>query len=111
MLEKIGSAAEKGMIPVISRVTLLSPLAIASPQYVLFPVVPGGEGGLGAAETDGCFAFPRQRPGQPRQAGRGAPADRPIRRPAGCRSWERRKSAFVPLPRPRSVEGDFPEAH
>ncbi|KAM6081655.1 dystrobrevin beta isoform 11-T12 [Chlamydotis macqueenii] len=30
----------------------------------------------------------KKRPGQPWQAGRGAPADCQIRRPAGCRSWK-----------------------
>ena len=55
----------------------------------------------------GVLAFPRQCPGQPRQAGRGAQADCQIRRPAGCRSWKCSKWIFIPPYRPWNMEGVF----
>lgn len=61
----------------------------------------------GSGYWQGVLAFPRQCPGQPRQAGRGAQADCQIRRPAGCRSWKCSKWIFIPLYQPWNMEGVF----
>lgn len=111
ILEKIllgRSGMKKGIIYIISSVTIfISCLCLFAliHAFLCHPpvwVIPGG-----GEYWWGVLGFPWQCPGQPRQAGRGAQADRQIRRPAGCWSWKCSKWIFIHLYQPWNTEGVF----